>query len=55
MRNYKARRAALSWERMAACPPKSVNFQVAEGRTMGLPFPWLLPLGNKGSDSRTYS
>ncbi len=29
------RRAALSWERMAACPPKSVHFQVAEGHTMG--------------------
>ena len=23
---------------MAACPPKSVHFQVAEGHTIGLPF-----------------
>ncbi len=28
----------LPRERMAACPPKSVHFQVAEGRTIGLPF-----------------
>ncbi len=63
MRNYKACRAALSicpWmdssramqeqlprERMAACPPKSVHFQVAVGHTMGLPFSWLLLLGKQ--------
>jgi hypothetical protein len=47
MRSDKARRAALSWERMAACQPESAHFQVAEGHTMGLPFPWLLPLGKQ--------
>ena len=30
---------------MAACPLKSVHFQVAEGHTIGLPFSWLLLLG----------
>jgi len=34
-------------KRMAACPPKSVHFQVAEGHTMGLPFSWLLLLGKQ--------
>ena len=29
LRSYKACRAALSLERMAACPPKSVHFQGA--------------------------
>jgi len=32
---------------MAACPPKSVHFQVAEGHTIGLPFSWLLLLGKQ--------
>jgi len=41
------RRAALGWERMAACPPKSVHFQAAEGHTIGLPFSWLLLLGKQ--------
>ena len=30
---------------MAAYPPKSVHFQAAEGHTIGLPFSWLLLLG----------
>ena len=38
LRSYKACRAALSWERMAAWPPKLVYFQAAEGHTIGLPF-----------------
>ena len=29
---------------MAACLPKSVYFQVAEGHAIGLPFSWLLLL-----------
>jgi len=42
-----ARRASSSRRRVEACPPKSVHFQGAEGHTMGLPFPWLLPLGKQ--------
>jgi hypothetical protein len=30
---------------MAACRPKSIYFQEAEGHTNGLPFSWLLLLG----------
>ena len=41
------RRAALSRERMAACPPKSVHFQAAEGHTIGLPFSLILLFGKK--------
>jgi len=47
MRSYKACRAALSWERKAACPPKSIHFQEAVGHTIGLPFSWLLLLGKQ--------
>ena len=32
---------------MAACLPKSIHFQEAEGRTIGLPFSWLLLLGKQ--------
>jgi len=33
--------------RVFACLPKSVNFQGAVGRTIGLPFLWLLSLGKQ--------
>jgi hypothetical protein len=52
LRSYKGRRAALSLERMAACPPKSVHFQAAEGHAIGLPFSWLLLLGQAKEATR---
>jgi len=47
MRSYKAHRVAPRLERVAAYLIKFSYFQEAEGRTMGLPFPWLLPLGKQ--------
>jgi hypothetical protein len=42
--------------RVFACLPKSINFQEAVGRTIGLPFLWLLSLWQaKQSKSRTYT
>jgi len=42
-----AHRVAPRLERVAAYLIKFSYFQEAEGRTMGLPFPWLLPLGKQ--------
>jgi len=47
MDGSRAMQEQLPRERMAACPPKSVHFQEAEGHTMGLPFSWLLLLGKQ--------
>ena len=32
---------------MAACPPKSIHFQEAEGHAIGLPFSWVLLFGKQ--------
>jgi hypothetical protein len=45
-------RAALSLERMVACLPKSVHFQVAVGHAIGLPFSWILLLEQAKEVSR---
>ena len=43
----RAMQEQLPRERMAACAPKSVHFQVTESHTMGLPFSWLILLGKQ--------